>query len=318
MHSTGSRIDQPLVVILGPTAAGKTGLALQIAQALDGEIVGADSRQIYRRMDIGTAKPTPEQRRQAVHHLIDVVDPDENLSLAQYQRLAYAAIDDLHRRERLPLLVGGTGQYVTALLEGWSIPEIAPNPALRRDLEAIIAEQGLPALYARLIELDPAASFVDARNPRRVIRALEVCLETGRPFSAQRGKQAPPYHVRVYGLTLDRDQLYARADARLDQMMAEGFLDEVRELLASGYNPVLPSMSGLGYRQLADHLLGSLTFDDAVVATRNATHDFIRRQYTWFRGHDHQIVWHNVETLSPATVTDEVKSWLAGELEGKS
>ncbi len=313
MHSTGKRLDKPLVVILGPTAVGKTGLAMQIAQALGGEIVSADSRQIYRRMDIGTAKPTREQRQQAIHHLIDVVDPDEDLSLAQYQQLAYAAIDDLHRRERLPLLVGGTGQYITALLEGWSIPEIAPNPALRRDLEAFAAEHGLAALYARLIALDPAAtSFVDARNPRRVIRALEVCLETGRPFSEQRGKQPPPYRVRVYGLTLDRDHLYARADARLDQMMAQGFLDEVRELLASGYNPALPSMSGLGYRQLADHLLGSLALDDAVVATRNAIHDFIRRQYTWFRGHDHQIVWHNVETLPPAPVINEINDWLAG------
>ncbi len=318
MRLAGNLSSQPLVVILGPTAVGKTSLAIQMAQALGGEIVSADSRQIYRQMDIGTAKATPQQRDQAVHHLIDVVDPDEDLSLAQFQRPASAAIGDIRARQRLPLLVGGTGQYITALLEGWSAPEVPPNPALRAELEAVAAEHGLAALYARLIALDPAATFVDARNPRRVIRALEVCLETGRPFSEQRSKQPPPYRTRVYGLTLDREPLYARADARIEQMMAQGFLEEVRDLLAKGYNPALPSMSGLGYRQLADHLLGKRTLDDALEATRTATHNFIRRQYTWFRGHDHEIIWHNVENLVPTRIITSTQRWLEDTLEERS
>ncbi len=299
----------PLLVVLGPTAVGKTALAIRLAQTFGGEIVSADSRQIYREMDIGTAKPTPEQRAEAVHHLIDVVNPDEDLSLAQYQRLAYAAIDDIHGRGRLPLLVGGTGQYITAVLEGWSIPEVPPNPALRAEMEAFAVERGLAALYARLLELDPqAAGFVDARNPRRVVRALEVCIETGRPFSEQRRKTPPPYRTRVFGLTMEREALYARADRRVLDMMAEGFLDEVRRLLDRGYSRGLPSMSGLGYRELSAHLLDGLPLDEAVQATQNATHDFIRRQYTWFRGHDHAIMWHN--TQESDVLVAEAARWL--------
>ena len=205
----------PLVVILGPTAAGKTGLAIQLAQALNGEIIGADSRQIYRYMDIGTAKPTPEQQQQATHHLIDVVDPDQNLGLAQYQRLAYAAIDAVHLRQRLPLLVGGTGQYITAVIEGWSIPEVPPNPALRDELESFAAAHGSEALHHRLQQIDPAAaSAIHHRNIRRVVRALEVHAETGLPISQLQRKQPPPYAIIQYGLTLERDRLYARADLR--------------------------------------------------------------------------------------------------------
>lgn len=308
MPSTG---NQPLIVVLGPTAVGKTALAIALARQFGGEIVSADSRQIYRDMDIGTAKPTPEQRAAAPHHLIDVVAPDEDLSLAQYQRLAYAAIDAIHARGRLPLLVGGTGQYITAVLEGWSIPEVPPNPTLRAELEAFAAERGLDALHARLLVLDPqAGEFVDARNPRRVIRALEVCIESGRPFSAQRAKRPPAYRVLTYGLTLERDALYARADQRVQDMLAAGFLDEVRGLLAKGYRRELPSMSGLGYRELAAHLLDGVPLEAAVQATINATHDFIRRQYTWFRGHDHAIIWQNVE--QPDALLAQTARWLAG------
>lgn len=307
MPSTG----KPLLVVLGPTAVGKTALAIELARALDGEIVSADSRQIYREMDIGTAKPTPEQRVQAAHHLIDVVAPDEDLSLAQYQRLAYQSVDDIHNRARLPLLVGGTGQYITALLEGWSIPEVPPNPALRAELEAEAAANSVEALYARLLTLDPqAAGFVEPRNLRRIVRALEVCIETGQPFSQQRGKHPPPYRALIYGLTLERAPLYARADQRVLDMMAQGFLDEVRGLLARGYSRSLPSMSGLGYAQLTAHLLDGVPLDEAVQATQIATHNFIRRQYTWFRGHDHAIVWHNVDSAPRSDLIDAARRWL--------
>jgi tRNA dimethylallyltransferase len=303
---------KPLLVILGPTAVGKTGLAIEMAKALNGEVVSADSRQIYREMDIGTAKPTPEQRQQVVHHLIDAVAPNEDLSLAQYQRLAYAAIDDIHRRKRLPMLVGGTGQYITALLEGWSVPEVPPNHTLRAELEAFATTHGVEALYARLLEHDPAAAeFVEPRNLRRIVRALEVIIETGQPFSAQRRKSPPPYRALTYGLTMDRQRLYERADQRVDEMMAAGFLDEVRALLAKGYSRTLPSMSGLGYAQLAAHLLDGVSLEEAIYNTKIATHNFIRRQYTWFRGHDHQIMWHNGEDVDAEALITAAARWLS-------
>jgi tRNA dimethylallyltransferase len=284
----------PLVVILGPTAVGKTGLAIDIAEAFAGEIVGADSRQIYRHMDIGTAKPTAEEQAQVPHHLIDLIDPDDNMSLARFQRMAYATIDAIHARGRLPLLVGGTGQYLTAITEGWSIPEVAPNDALRADLETFAAEQGPDALYARLRDRDPeAADRIHPNNIRRVIRALEVCLETGEKISDLQRRKPPPYTILELGLTLERHILYQRADARIDQMMAAGFLAEVEQLLSMGYSHRLPSMSGLGYAQLATHLRDRLPLQQAIADTRTATHDFIRRQYTWFRGHDGGILWHN-------------------------
>ena len=300
-----------LLVILGPTAVGKTDLAIEIAQAVEGEIISADSRQIYRLMDIGTAKPTPEQQAAVPHHLLDVVNPDENLSLAQYQHLAYAAIDAAHGRGHLPMLVGGTGQYITAVVEGWTIPEVPPNERLRAELEAFAAQQGASALHERLRQLDSAAAdHIDYRNVRRVVRALEVCLESGQPISELQRKHPPPYRMMTYGITLDRDALYERADRRVDEMIAEGFLDEVRCLLDAGYNRRLPSMSGLGYVQLAAHLLDSLPLDEAVADTKHATHDFIRRQYTWFRGHDSGILWHNIEQLDRAAQIEATARWL--------
>ncbi|NWG15647.1 MAG: tRNA (adenosine(37)-N6)-dimethylallyltransferase MiaA [Chloroflexi bacterium] len=302
---------KPLLVILGPTAIGKTGLAIEIAEAVGGEIVSADSRQIYRYMDIGTAKPTPEQRARAAHHLLDLVDPDGDLALAQYQKAAYETIDAIHQRGSLPLLVGGTGQYLTAVIEGWTVPEVPPNPVLRAELEAFAAKQGAETLHRRLAQLDPtAAAAIHHRNVRRVIRALEVCLEAGEPISALQRKNPPPYTILQYGLTLDRAELYARADRRVDEMMAAGFLEEVKDLFARGYSRWLPSMSGLGYRQLAAHVLDGATLDSSITATKHATHDFIRRQYTWFRGHDTGILWHNMEKTNTALMIETIRQWL--------
>lgn len=309
---TGPTVNAALIVLTGPTAVGKTDLAIRLGETVGGEIISADSRQIYKLMDIGTAKPTPEQRARLPHHLLDVVYPDQHLSLAQVKRLIDAAIEAIWARGHVPMLVGGTGQYITAVLEGWSIPEAAPDLALRAELEGFAAEHGIEALFQRLLEHDPdAESIVDRRNPRRIIRALEVCLVTGQPFSAQRRKSPPPYRVLAHGLTIDRERLYAAADRRVDQMIEAGFVDEVRALLEAGYDRSLPSMSGLGYAQLAGHLLDALPLDQAIADTKSATHDFIRRQYTWFRGHDHGFLWHNREDLDEAALFESAQRWLA-------
>lgn len=301
----------PLIVILGPTAAGKTDLAIDLAMALNGEIVSADSRQVYRQMDIGTAKPTAEQRGLVPHHLLDVVNPDENLSVAQYQIMAYDAIDAILARGCLPFLVGGTGQYITAVTEGWNIPEIPPNPDLRAELEAFARSEGRDALLQRLAQLDPAtAEKIDPHNIRRVVRAIEVSVESGQPFSELQQKHPPPYTILEYGLTMERDALYKQADQRVDQMMEHGFLDEVRRLLDQGYDRSLPSMSGLGYAQLAAHLLDQISLDQAIARTKHATHDFIRRQYTWFRGHDRGILWHNMQEIELKRLINTTFRWI--------
>ena len=307
MHLAG----KPLIVILGPTAVGKTGVAIAVAKQLQGEIIGADSRQIYRYMDIGTAKPTSEQQTAVPHHLIDVVNPDENLSLADYQKLARSAIENIHSRGLVPLLVGGTGQYITALVEGWSIPQVAPNEALRIELEAFAKQEGAAALHRRLEVIDAnSAAKIDYRNVRRVIRALEVCLTTGEPISELQRKQPPDYDMLHIGLTIERDLLYEQADKRIDMMMADGFLQEVERLLNAGYSRKLPSMSGLGYAELTAHLLDNLPLEEAVTRTKHNTHDFIRRQYTWFRGHDPGILWHNTSDISGEIMFDIIDDWL--------
>lgn len=300
----------PLLALVGPTASGKTALALTLAERLPAalglpgaEIISADSRQIYRLMDIATAKPTAEERARVPHHLMDVVWPDENYSLAQYQRDAQASIAGIWARGRLPLLVGGTGLYVRAVVDGLAIPEVAPQPALRAELEATLAERGLAPLVERLRTLDPvAAARIDTRNPRRVIRALEVCIASGRPFSEQQGSRPTPYRTVMLGLRMERAALYARADARIAAMLAAGLLAETEALVARGYAWTLPAMSSLGYREMGAYLRGEMTLDEAVVHFKRATHDYIRRQETWFRADTH-IHWLDA-SLPPDVLAD--------------
>ena len=282
----------PLIVIVGPTAVGKTALSLPLAEAVDGEIVSADSRQVYRGMDIGTAKATLEEQARVPHHLIDVVDPDETLSLAQFQEMAYAAIDEILDRGRVPLLVGGTGQYVMAVVEGWQVPRIPPDEDLRRELYSQAEEQGAEALHARLRTLDPAAAArIDPRNVRRVVRALEVCLLTGRPISEQQTKAAPPYRILVIGLARPRPELYQRIDRRVEGMIEAGLETEVRRLVSAGYGFDLPAMSGVGYGQFAPYLARDATLADVVHAIQRTTRRFVRHQSNWFRSDDARIRW---------------------------
>lgn len=301
----------PLLVILGPTAIGKTALALQLAMALNGEILSADSRQIYRFMDIGTAKPSRDEQQMAPHHLIDIANPDETMTAVEVVTLARALIPQIHARGRLPMLVGGTGQYISALVSGWEAPQVPPNPALRTALEAEAEADGATVLHARLAAQDPdAAAAIDPRNLRRVIRALEVISATGRPFSQQRQHRPPPYRIRLIGLQMERSRLFARADRRLDAMMRAGFVQEVHSLLARGYARDLPSMSALGYQQLAAHILDGLPLERALAAVRSGTHRFIRRQDTWFRGQLSDILWLNAEAIDMRIVLRDCRAWL--------
>jgi tRNA dimethylallyltransferase len=304
-----------LLVLVGPTAVGKTALSLYLAEALDGEIVSADSRLFYRGMDVGTAKPTAEERARVPHHLIDIADPGETVGLAEFQERAYAAIDGVLARGRLPLLVGGTGQYVRAVVEGWRIPRVPPSPELRTELEAEAERLGHEALHLRLAQLDPAAAErIDPRNVRRVVRALEVCIVTGRPFSEQQGKRTPPYRIKQIGLTMEREALYARADARIEAMVAGGLEDEVRRLVEAGYGWDLPAMSGLGYVQFKPYFEGEATLAEVAEEIKRATRRFIRHQYNWFRLNDPTICWFDVtETASAKTrahIQAVVEAWL--------
>ena len=296
-----------LVLIIGPTAVGKTELALQLAEKLNGEIVSADSRLFYRGMSVGTAKPSAAEQARVPHHLIDVANPDETWSLAMFQAAARRAIADIHARGRLPFLAGGTGQYVRAVTEGWSPPEVEADERLRRELENLKESRGVNWLHDKLSLLDPeAAQKIDARNVRRTIRALEVILSTGRKFSEQRTRADSPYHLIKIGLTRPRDELYARIDARIESMFEAGLLDEVRGLLADGYAPSLPAMSAIGYRECVSVIKGELEVEPAKVAMRRATRLFVRRQANWFKAADESIRWFTIHNETAR----EVESYL--------
>lgn len=286
-----------LIAIVGPTAVGKSALAIHLAQVFGGEIVSADSRQVFHGMDIGTAKPNPEERELVPHHLIDVVEPDQDFSLALYQQMATRAIQDIQRRGRLALLVGGSGLYVRALLWGFRIPHVSPDTELRRSLKQKAAEEGYMALYEELKGVDPtAAKRIDPHNVRRVIRALEVFRAIGLPFSQLQGSSPflPNYRTITIGLTTSRGDLYRRIDSRVDTMMEQGLVDEVKLLLEQGYSLDLPAMSGLGYKQIGQYLNGELNLAEAVQKIKNETHRFARHQYAWFRLNDEAIQWFHV------------------------
>lgn len=300
-----------LLVILGPTATGKTALSLHLAERFDGEIISADSRLFYRGMDIGTAKPIESERERVPHHLIDIADPDETITLGQYQDAAYAAIEAIQARERLPILVGGTGQYVMSVVEGWGIPRVPPQRALRHALRRL----GGPELHRWLSHLDPgAAQRIHPNNVRRVIRALEVTLVSGRPITELQRKEPPPYEVLLVGLRTDRETLYRRIDHRVDQMMASGLLQELEALRDAGYGPELPAMSGLGYRQLWDYLHGDTTLEETVERIKFETHRFVRHQYNWFSPNDPRIHWFDIRRDDLYVAVEQaVAEWLNEE-----
>lgn len=287
--------SKPLIVVVGPTAVGKTEFSILLAEDFSGEIVSADSRLFYRGMDIGTAKPSPEDQERVPHHLIDVANPDQVWSLAKFQRAANEAIDEIHRRGNLPFLVGGTGQYIRAVIEGWQVPEVKPDLRLRQALQVWADELGGSGLYDRLRTIDPeAAAKIEPTNIRRTVRALEVFFRTGNKFSSQQRRLGSPYQVLLIGLNRPRSELYDRIDARIEQMIADGLVDEVHSLLEKGYSPELPSLSAIGYRQIIEYLMGQITLEEGINLIKRATRQFVRRQANWFKSSDPGIHWFQV------------------------
>jgi tRNA dimethylallyltransferase len=302
-----------LLGIVGPTGIGKSHMGIQLAQTLGGEIVNADSRQVYRFLDIGTAKPTPQERAMVPHHVIDVVSPNENFSLAQYQQLAVQAIEDIQRRGKLPIVIGGSGQYVWAVLEGWGIPRVAPNPEFRQEMEERADKGEGGQLHEELREVDPeAAERIDPRNVRRTIRALEVFNETETPYSQLQRKEAPPSEIFIIGLTADRDELYRRIDLRVDWMIEQGLVDEVKNLVSRGFDFNMPALSSIGYRQIWHYLHDELTLPGAVQQIKFETHRFARQQYTWFRLEDTRIHWFDIQRTADAQIMGPLNRFLRG------
>lgn len=282
----------PVIFIVGPTASGKTDAAIRLAKRVNGEIVSADSRYLYRGMDIGTAKPSMEERQGIPHYLIDVADPDETWSLSLFRKAADAAIRDIHARGKTPLVVGGTGQYIRAILEGWTIPEGEPDRRLRTVLENWGSQIGAAELHQKLARLDPeAATKIDPRNMRRTVRALEVIFTSGGKFSAQRRTSESPYAAKIYGMKRERAELYERIDRRVDLMIANGLVEETAALLAKGYAEDLPSMSAIGYKEICAYLGGRVSLEEAAQLIKFRTHNYVRRQANWFKPSDPAIEW---------------------------
>lgn len=302
----------PLLVISGATGTGKSALAVDLALRFGGEVVNADSRAFYRGIDIGVSKPTEPERRGVPHHLIDILDPHDEMTLALFQERAMALVAEITGREGLPIVAGGTPLYLNALVEGWVMPKVEPNWALRADLEAEAAAVGVDVLADRLRAVDPTSAERAGTNLRRVIRALEVWEMTGVPMSAQEGRVPPPYRVLEIGLWRDRETLYPVLDARVDGWIGAGLVAEVRGLLAAGVDPACPAFSAIGYRQLIPYLRGESSLDDAVAQVKYDTHRYVRHQETWFRRNPRLV---RIESGTPGwtkQVGTMVERWLGG------
>ncbi|OGO33943.1 MAG: tRNA (adenosine(37)-N6)-dimethylallyltransferase MiaA [Chloroflexi bacterium RBG_16_54_18] len=301
----------PILVILGPTAVGKTEIAIQLAERMDGEIVSADSRMFYRGMDIGTAKPSLQYRNRVPHHLIDITEPDQPWSLATFQDSAHQAMIEIHARGHLPMLVGGTGQYLRAVIQDWQLPGVEPDWRLREALDDWAGEIGSAGLHRRLGVIDPqAASSIEPRNLRRSIRALEVIFTTGIRFSEQRRSGSSRYQVLQVGLNMPRAVLYERIDRRIESMLESGLVDEVKNLLERGFPPDLPVFSAIGYRQIIAYLQGSLALSEAEMGIKRTTRVLVRRQANWFKADDPGIHWFDLSTTGVDSIVEFIRSWL--------
>jgi tRNA dimethylallyltransferase len=281
-----------LIILLGPTASGKTGLAIQLAQALNTEIISADSRYLYKELNIGTAKPTQDELAQVRHHLINCAILDQPWSIGEYKTEAEKLIQRLNDEGKIPILSGGTGQYIRAIRQNWQIPELEADDCMRTVIEGIGKEVGFEKLHDNLRVIDPeAASFIDFRNHRRTVRALEVIFKTGVRFSQIRSKETSPYDSLIIGLEWERKELYERIDSRIEQMLQEGFIEEVRQLIENGYKNALLKMGVIGYSELIAFLDGQTSLEEAVVLIKRNTRKYVRRQVNWFKPTDPEIHW---------------------------
>jgi tRNA dimethylallyltransferase len=306
-----------LLVIIGPTAVGKTEIALEVAKRLEAEIVSADSMQIYRYMDIGTAKPTKKEQMAVRHYMIDIINPDEDFSVADFQHMANKCINSIGECGKIPILTGGTGLYVNSMCYNYSFSEIDKDENLRQELYRQAKKYGKMYLYNKLEKYDPvAAKKIHPNNLRRVIRALEVCISTGKPFSYYEEKtklQANPYDLIMIGLTRPRDELYQRINKRVELMAERGLVQEVKMLLEMGYSKKLNSMQALGYRQIIDFLDGNVTKEEALYLIARDTRRYAKRQYTWFL-RDKNIIWFDVSIEGIDRIITSIIKMLEGKI----
>ncbi|OGM90506.1 tRNA (adenosine(37)-N6)-dimethylallyltransferase MiaA [Candidatus Wolfebacteria bacterium RIFCSPLOWO2_01_FULL_38_11] len=279
-----------IIVIVGPTTSGKSHLAVKISRKFKGEIISADSRQVYKGMDIGTAKPTKAEIQSIPHHLIDIKNPNQNYTLAEYKKDCLKKIKKILQRNNLPIIVGGTGLYIKAVVDNLDIPPASPNSQLRKKLEKELKEKGLPHLYEKLISLDPEAAYIiDKNNPRRIIRALEITIITNKPFSLQRKQGQPLFNALKIGINLPKEKLKNKIRKRTGQMIKNGLVNEV-EALIKKYNPSLTVFDAIGYREIINYLNGKITLSEAVELIKRSTWRYAKRQMTWFRK-DKEIIW---------------------------
>lgn len=287
---------KPLIVLTGPTAVGKTALSIELAKEVGGEILSADSMQVYRGMDIGSAKIRPQETRGVPHHLIDVLDPSREFNVVVFQQLCRQAMEGIYERGNIPILTGGTGFYIQAVLRDIDFTQNPENTRYRRQLEQLAAERGGQALHEMLKEADPgAAQAIHAHNIKRMIRALEFHHLTGEKISEHNEREAEktsPYRYCYFVLNDDRDNLYRRIEERVDRMLEEGLVEEVRALMARGCRRDMVSMQGLGYKEILDHLAGEITLEEAVYRIKQGTRHFAKRQLTWFR-RERDVIWLN-------------------------
>lgn len=310
---------KPLVILTGPTAVGKTALSIMLAKAIGGEIISADSMQVYRYMDIGTAKIKPEETEGVPHHLIDVLNPTEDFNVTAFQTMAKQAINEIYSRGRIPIVTGGTGFYIQSLLYDIQFTEEKNDMAYRRKLESVAARDGADILHKMLAAVDEqSARDIHANNVKRVIRALEYYHQTGEKISVHNQEQRQrisPYDFRYFVLNMDRPLLYQRIDKRVDLMIAAGLEDEVRWLLNHGYHTDLVSMQGIGYKEMCDYINGNCTREEAIYTIKRDTRHFAKRQLTWFR-REKDVRWVNYEDFGMDK--DQILAHLVSECQNLS
>ena len=310
-------MNNNLIVIAGPTGVGKTDLSICVADKINGEIISADSRQIYRYMDIGTAKVEKEYRDKIKHHMIDIVDPNEEFSVSDFKKITMEIIDDINKKGKIPLLVGGTGLYINSIVYEIDFTNVASNKTIREHYESILLEKGKQFLYELLMEKDyDTATKLNINDTKRIIRALEVYDVTKIPMSKQNKnfrKPSSKYNLIMYLLYMDRSKLYDRINARVDKMIEDGLINEVETLLKLGYEKSLNSMQGIGYKEIVDYLENKISLDEAVELIKKRSRNYAKRQLTWFK-RDERCRWINVDEFSDV---EDLCVWICSDIKKK-